>query len=307
MKIIYLGTPDFAVKPLEAILERGYDVVAVISQPDKPVGRKREIKPTPVKEFALSKGLKVLQFDKIREHVEEIKLLDADIMVTCAYGQILSEQIIDATKYGIYNIHASLLPLYRGASPISEAILNGDKTTGVTIMKTEIGIDSGDIVNVSETPIGEDETCGQLFDRLSLIGANLICNTLALIEKGEATFTKQEHEKATFCKMIKKEDAKINWNDDADKILRMVRAYNPSPIAFTFFKGKMLKIYSAEYSAMVGTAGQVVSADKKGGLVIACKNGAISVKEVQLEGAKRMSYVDFVQGRKLLVGDIADL
>lgn len=307
MKIIYLGTPDFAVKPLEAILERGYDVTAVISQPDKPVGRKREIKPTPVKEFALSKGLKVLQFDKIREHVEEIKSLDADIMVTCAYGQILSEQIIDATKYGIYNIHASLLPLYRGASPISEAILNGDKTTGVTIMKTEIGIDSGDIVNVCETPIGEDETCGQLFDRLSLIGANLICDTLALIGKGEATFTKQKHEKATFCKMIKKEDAKINWNDDADKILRMIRAYNPSPIAFTFFKGKMLKIYSAEYSAMVGTAGQVVSADKKGGFVIACKNGAISVKEVQLEGAKKMSYVDFVQGRKLLVGDIADL
>lgn len=307
MKIIYLGTPDFAVKPLEAILERGYDVVAVISQPDKPVGRKREIKPTPVKEFALSKGLKVLQFDKIREHVEEIKALDADIMVTCAYGQILSQQIIDITKYGIYNIHASLLPLYRGASPISAAILNGDKTTGVTIMKTEIGIDSGDIVNVSETPIGEDETCGQLFDRLSLIGAKLICETLGLIESGKATLKKQEHERATFCKMIKKEDAKIDWNEDAEVVLRMIRAYNPSPIAYTFFKGKMLKIFSAEYSSLTGRAGQVVSADKKDGLVIACKSGAIFIKEVQMEGAKRMSYSDFVQGRKLVVGDVADL
>lgn len=307
MKIIYLGTPDFAVKPLEAILKRGYDVVAVISQPDKPVGRKREIKPTPVKEFALSKGLKVLQFDKIREHVEEIKALDADIMVTCAYGQILSQQIIDVTKYGIYNIHASLLPLYRGASPISAAILNGDKTTGVTIMKTEIGIDSGDIVNVSETPIGEDETCGQLFDRLSLIGANLICETLELIENGKATLKKQEHERATFCKIIKKEDAKINWNEDAEVILRMIRAYNPSPVAYTFFKGKMLKIFSAEYSSLTGQAGQIVSADKRSGLVIACKSGAIFIKEVQMEGAKRMAYSDFVQGRKLVVGDVADL
>lgn len=307
MKIIYLGTPDFAVKPLEAILNNGYDVVAVISQLDKPFGRKREIKPTPVKEFALSKGIKVLQFEKIKEHIDEIKELNADIMVTCAYGQILSQQIIDVTKYGIYNIHASLLPLYRGASPISSAILNGDEETGVTIMKTEAGVDSGDIVNVCKTAILKDETCGQLFDRLSEMGASLICETLALIEKGEATFTKQDHEKATFCKMIKKEDAKIDWNDDADKILRMIRAYNPSPIAFTFFKGKMLKIYSAEYSSMAGLAGQVVSADKKGGLVIACKNGAVSLKEVQSEGAKRMSYSDFVQGRKLVVGDIADL
>ena len=306
MKIIYLGTPDFAVKPLKAIVENGFDVVAVISQPDKPVGRKREIKPTPVKEYALSQGIKVLQFEKIREHAEEIKSLNADIMVTCAYGQILSQEIIDITKYGIYNIHASLLPLYRGASPIAAAILNGDKQTGVTIMKTEAGVDSGDIVEVEKTDILENETCGQLFDRLSEIGANLIVKVLPKLENGVATFTKQDNNQATFCKMIKKQDALINWNLPAENILRMVRAYNPSPIAYTYFNGKMLKIYSAEISQEQGVAGTVLKSDKSG-FIVACGKNSLSLKEVQAEGGKKMLYSDFVLGRKVIAGDCAEL
>lgn len=306
MKIIFLGTPDFAVKPLKAIVENGFDVVAVISQPDKPVGRKREIKPTPVKEYALSQGLKVLQFEKIREHAKEIKSLNADIMVTCAYGQILSQEIIDITKYGIYNIHASLLPLYRGASPITASILNGDKQTGVTIMKTEAGVDSGDIVKVEKTDILENETCGQLFDRLSEIGANLIVKVLPEIENGTATFTKQNNDEATFCKMIKKQDALIDWKLPAENILRMVRAYNPSPIAYTYFNGKMLKIYSAEISQEKGLAGTVLKSDKHG-FIIACGENSLSLKEVQSEGGKKMPYTDFVLGRKVKAGDCAEL
>jgi len=306
MRIIYLGTPDFAVEPLKAIVGSGFNVVAVVSQPDKPVGRKKEIKPTPVKEYALSQNIQVFQFEKISKEYEVLKKLNADIMVTCAYGQILTQEVIDLTPKGVFNIHASLLPKYRGASPIQSVILNGEKETGVTIMKTDIGIDTGDIVSVEKTEILPRETAGELFDRLSKIGSELIVKTLKNIQKGEVVFTPQNNEQASHCKMIFKSDAVIDFNKTAQEVFNKIRGLNPSPIAYTKFNNKMLKIYRAELCEEVGEPGVVLQADKKSGIVIACKDKAIRLLTIQEEGGKQMSAFDFVLGRKIKVGDIAE-
>lgn len=306
MKIIYLGTPDFAVAPLKSIVENGFNVVAVVSQTDKRTGRKRELKPTPVKEYALSQNIPVYQFEKIREEYHVLKELNADIMVTCAYGQILSQDVIDLTPKGVFNIHASLLPKYRGASPIQSVILNGETKTGVTIMKTDIGVDTGDIVSVKEEEILPNETAGELFDRLSIVGSELIVETLKLIEQGKETYTPQDHTKATHSKMIYRQDAFIDFSEDASVILNKVRGYNPSPVAFCKFNGKALKIHKAELVQESGNAGEVIYADRKVGIVIACKTNSIKLLEIQEEGGKQMSAFDYVLGRKIKVGDIAE-
>ncbi len=307
MKIIYLGTPDFAVAPLKKIIENGFEVVAVVSQPDRPVGRKREILPTPVKATAMEYGIPVYQFEKIRNEYEVLKTLNADIMITCAYGQILTREVLDITPKGVYNIHASLLPKYRGASPIQSCILNGDKVTGVTVMKTDIGVDTGDIVLTSQTEIAPQETAGELFERLSVIGGEVIVEALKLIEKGEEKYIKQNEAEATHCKMILKSDCQIDFTLSAQQIINMIRAFNPAPIAFTRFKGKGLKIYRAEQVNCKGEAGEVLFADRQNGLVIGCGENAIKVLELQEEGGKRMSAFDYVLGRKLTQGDKAEL
>ena len=307
MRIIYLGTPDFAVAPLKKIIECGFEVVAVVSQPDRPVGRKREILPTPVKAAAMEYNIPVYQFEKIRNEYEVLKDLKADIMITCAYGQILTREVLELTPKGVYNIHASLLPKYRGASPIQSCILNGDKVTGVTVMKTDIGVDTGDIVLTAQTEITPQETAGELFDRLSVIGGEVIVEALSLIEKGEETYTCQNEAEATHCKMINKADCVIDFNLSAEQIVNKIRALNPAPIAYTRFNGKNLKIYKAEEVNCKGEAGIVLQADKANGLIIACKESAIKVIELQEEGGKRMSAFDFVLGRKLKQGDKAEL
>ena len=306
MRIIYLGTPDFAVAPLKAIVENGFNVVAVVSQTDKRTGRKRELKPTPVKEYALSQNIPVYQFEKIREEYSVLKELNADIMVTCAYGQILNQAVIDLTPKGVFNIHASLLPKYRGASPIQSVILNGETKTGVTIMKTDIGIDTGDIVSVKELEILPTETAGELFDRLSVVGSELIVETLKLIEQGKETYTKQNHEIATHSKMIYKQDAFIDFTEEAEVIYNKIRGYNPSPIAFAKFNDRVLKIYQAEIVEQNGQSGQVLVADHKNGIVVACKTKAIKLITVQEEGGKQMPATAYVLGRKIKVGDIAE-
>ena len=307
MKIIYLGTPDFAVEPLKKIIESGFEVVAVVSQPDRPVGRKREILPTPVKATAMQYNIPVYQFEKIRNEYEVLKTLNADIMITCAYGQILTREVLDITPKGVYNIHASLLPKYRGASPIQSCILNGDKETGVTVMKTDIGVDTGDIVLTAKTEIAPQETAGELFDRLSIIGGEVIVEALKLIEKGEQTFTSQNEAEATHCKMINKADCVIDFTLSAEQIVNKIRALNPAPIAYTKFNGKNLKIYKAEQVLVQGESGVVLQADKNSGLIIGCGENAIKVIELQEEGGKRMSAFDFVLGRKLKQGDKAEL
>ncbi len=307
MRIIYLGTPDFAVLPLKKIIESGFEVVAVVSQPDRPVGRKREIKPTPVKACAIEYGIPVYQFEKIRNEYEELKTLNADIMVTCAYGQILTQEVIDLTPKGVFNIHASLLPKYRGASPIQSCILFGEEKTGVTIMKTDIGVDTGDIVSVAETEILPLETAGELFDRLSVIGSELIVKALKQIERGEDIYTPQNHQMATHCKMINKSDCLLDFSDSAQTIINKIRAFNPAPVAYTKFNGKILKIFSARPSEHEGNAGEVLFCDKQNGLVIACKDKSITVLELQEEGGKRMSAFDYILGRKIKQGDKAEL
>lgn len=304
MKIVFLGTPDFAVPSLKKIFNSKHEILAVVTQPDKPKGRSAVLTYSPVKETALSLGLKVLQYEKISlQGVEELKSLNADIMVTCAFGQILSKAIIDIAPKGIINVHGSLLPKYRGASPIQWSVLNGDKETGITIMQTEVGVDTGDILAVEKTPIGEDETAGELFDRLSEIGADLIVKTLDKIESGDITPIKQDDEKATVVKMLKKQDGAIDWSLSAQEIKNKVRGMNPWPCAFTTLNGKTLKIFSCEISCLNGKIGEVVKADKDG-LTVACGQGSVNLKEIQLEGAKRMSYKDFLLGRRISLGDI---
>ena len=304
MKIIYLGTPEFAVAPLKAIIgSQNHEVVAVVTQPDRPVGRKNIITPPPVKVVALENGIPVFQYEKIRaEGVEDLKSVGADIMITCAYGQILSKEIIDVCPHGIINIHASLLPKYRGAAPIQYAVINGEKTTGVTVMQTEVGLDTGDIIEAFETPISESETAGDLFVRLSNLGAEKICQVLDKIEKGEITPQKQDESKAFVVKTIKKEDALIDFSKSALEIKNLINGMNPWPIAYTFANGKKLKIYRAVTVDASGSVGEVIKADKK--LYIACGDGAIEVLELQEEGGKVMNALSYLNGRKLKVGDL---
>ncbi len=304
MKVIYLGTPEFAVNPLKAILSSDrHQVVGVVTQPDRPVGRKNIITPPPVKVVATENGIPVFQYEKIRvEGVEDLKSLGADIMITCAYGQILSREIIDICPYGIINIHGSLLPKYRGASPIQSAVINGEKTTGITVMQTEEGLDCGDILAVFETPIGEEETSADLFARLSILGAKNICSVLDDIEDGKITPIKQDESQATLVKTIKKEDALIDFSKDALTVKNLINGMNPWPIAFTLKNGKKLKFYRARTAQGNGKAGEVIVADKK--LVIACGNGAVEIGILQEEGGKAMSAQSYLNGRKLKVGDL---
>ncbi len=302
MRIVYLGTPDFAVEPLKRIIENGYNVVAVITNKDKPVGRKQILTAPPVKQFAIEKNIPVLQYDKIRiEGVDELKALNPDIMITCAFGQILSKEILDIPKYGVINIHASILPKYRGASPIHFAILNGEKTTGITIMKTNEGVDTGDIIYQEEIPIADNETCGELFDRLSALGAECIVKTLPSIFDNTAKYVVQDDERATFSKIIRKEMAKIDWNDTAINIVNKVRAFNPAPIAFATFENNPFKIYSAQVYSMKGRSGEILKADTE--LVVGCIDGSVSLKIVQKAGGKMMNIADFLRGNKLVVGE----
>ncbi|HBK01791.1 MAG TPA: methionyl-tRNA formyltransferase [Clostridiales bacterium] len=305
MKLVFLGTPDFAVPSLESIIKSKHEVLAVVTQPDKPVGRKNVLTPSPIKECALRYGLKVLQYNKIRvEGVEDLKNLAPDIMVTCAFGQILSQEIIDIAPRGIINVHASLLPKYRGAAPIQYSVINGDEETGVTIMQTEAGIDTGDILSVEKTPIYPDETAGELFERLSEIGAKLIVETLDKIEAGQITPIKQDETKSTHVKMLTRETGKIDWAKSAKEIKNLVRGTNPWPAAHTILNGKTFKIFAVNAldGEFDGEIGEVLRADKK--LVVKCGQGAVEILEIQAEGGKRMSAQAFNAGRKILKGDI---
>lgn len=304
MKVIFLGTPDFSVPTLKAIIKSHHQLLAVVTQPDKPSGRGERLSYSPVKQVALENNLKVLQYDKIRmQGVDDLKRLAPDIMVTCAFGQILSQEIIDIAPHGIINVHASLLPKYRGAAPIQWSILNGDKETGVTIMQTEAGIDTGDIIAVEKTIISPEETAGELFDRLSFIGAELLVRTLDDIEQGTATFTPQDHSSATHVKMLKKSDGMLDFKNNCETLVNFVRGMNPWPCAFTFLNDKMLKVYKAEKVEDVDDSqyadGQIMFADSKNGLVVKCKNGALRLCVIQIEGKKRMKDTDFVIGQRI--------
>ncbi len=310
MKIVFAGTPSFAVEPLKRILSEGYEVVGVVAQPDKPQGRKGILTPPPVKAFALEKGIPVLQPAKIRGEVEALKALGGEIMITCAYGQILTPAVLDTFPLGVWNIHASLLPRYRGASPIQSCVLAGEKETGVTVMKTGLGqVDTGDMLLSLKTEIGETETYGELAERLSLLGAEAIVKALPTIENGGYELTAQDDAAATLVKKIKKEDAKIDFSLPAGQIVDLVRGMNPEPCAFAELDGARINVFRAERAARPdGTenaaAGEILSDSPKAGFLVACGDGAVKLAEVQAAGGKRMRGCDFLNGRKVKKGQV---
>ena len=313
MKILFAGTPDFAVAPLKNIIENGFEVVGVITQTDKPQGRKGILTPPPVKAFALQQGLPVLQPEKIREHIDEVKAFGADVLVTCAYGQILTQAVLDLFPMGVWNIHAGLLPKYRGASPIQSCIVNGESKTGVSVMKTELGLDCGDILLVEETPIAETETYGELSDRLSLLGAELIVRALRLLESGNYTLTPQGEEGVGVVRKISKDHAKIDFNKPVKEVVDLIRGMNPAPVAYAELDGNKINLYRAERATLTdeenallenAACGEVLSDKPKRGLLIKCADGAVKILEAQAPGGKRMSGGDFINGRKAKKGQV---
>lgn len=300
---MYLGTPQFAVKPLQRLLEIGADVVAVITNPDKPVGRKHILTPPPVKVLAQSCGIPVYQYKSIRkEGVDDLISLKPDLMITCAFGQILSREILDIPRLGVYNIHGSLLPKYRGASPVQSAILNGEKVTGITVMKTEEGIDTGDMLFSESIDIPDDCTAGELFDTLSDLGADCIERAVNMLESGNYTLTPQNDALATHTGMITKEQAFCDFGGSATEFVNKVRAYNPSPVAYTLLDGQPLKIYRAAVVDKSGIKGEVLTAD--GELVVACEQGAVRLITVQKAGGRAMESAEFLRGQRIERGSI---
>lgn len=303
MKIVFAGSPGYAVPALEALFKE-YGVAAVITQPDKPFGRKKTLAPTPVKSRAAELGLPVYDFAKIREHVNELKNLAADIMVTCAYGQLLTEEVLACFPKGVWNLHASLLPRFRGASPIQSAISAGETHTGVTVMKTELSLDTGGILLVKRCEIG-DMTCGELSKKLSSLSAEAAVEAVALIQSGQTQLLVQDEAKATLCKKVNKADGKINFSSSSEHICRLIRAFNPEPLAYCMQGGNVLNILRAQSFDAQGEIGAVICADKRG-IAVGCGGGAILIEELQPAGGKKMSAADYVNGRKIKAGDILD-
>lgn len=325
LNIVFMGTPDFAKESLKAIYEAGHNILAVVTNPDKPKGRGMKLIPSPVKEYALEKKLKIYQPLKVRNNIEfldEIKNLKPDVICVVAYGKILPKELLDIPRLGCINVHGSLLPQYRGAAPIQWAVLNGDKETGITTMYMDVGMDTGDMVLKEKVEIGENETTGELWDRLSKIGANLLVKTLKQIEDGIAPREKQG-ENFTLAPMLSKEMAKINWDEmDAIKIKNLVRGLNPIMGAYSNLDGKKVKFWKVnvvsvndlikkfpeleEYTyRMKGLApGTVLFSDEKNGLYINANGGIIEVLEIQGENAKKMSINDYLRGNKIQAGSI---
>ncbi len=312
MNIIFMGTPDFARDSLEAIYNARHHILAVVTNPDKPKGRGMKMLASPVKEFALEHNLPVYQPVTVKnnaEFIEEMKALQPDLICVVAYGKILPKEILDIPPYGCINVHASLLPKYRGAAPIQWAVLNGDTLTGVTTMYMDIGMDTGDMILTKEVSIGENETTGELWDRLSKIGGELLSETIKQIEENTAPRIPQGND-FTMAPMLSKEMAKIDWRTKTSKeVKNLVRGLNPIMGAYTMYQGKKIKLWNIEIvdNIQVDQAqqpGQILIADDKQGLYIKTIDGVIKVLEIQGENAKRMSTQDFLRGNKMEVNEI---
>ncbi|MBQ7580157.1 MAG: methionyl-tRNA formyltransferase [Clostridia bacterium] len=301
MRVVFMGTPSFAVPCLEALIENDFDVVGVFTQPDKPVGRKRIITPPEVKLKAIENDIDVYQPEKLRDErvFETIKSLDPELIVVVAYGKILPKQILEFPKYGCINIHGSLLPKLRGAAPIQWSVINGDKFAGVTAMRMDEGLDTGDMILQKKVEIDPDETAGELYDRLSFVGAQALIETIELLEKGEAEYEKQVDALSTYAPLLDKEMSVIDWNDNALSIYNKIRGLSPWPIAHTFYDGKKLKIYKARIvEGSSGKPGEALESKKR--LIVACGEGAIEILNLQLEGKKAMDASVFLAGNKIL-------
>ena len=307
MKVVFMGTPDFAEVSLEKLYNNGYEIIAVVTNPDRPKGRGMKLVESPVKEFAVSKNLPVYQPLKIKkneEFINQIRKLEPDFICVVAYGKILPQELLDIPKYGCINVHGSLLPKYRGAAPIQWAVLNGEKTTGVTTMYMDAGMDTGDMILKEEVMIGEDETTGELWERLSNIGGELLVKTLKDIENGTAPRQKQSGD-FSIAPMLDKKMAKIDWESKtAQEIKNLVRGLNPILGAYTFLNGKKIKFWKVEVAPDIGDIkifknGTVLISDEKDGIYIKTKNGILKVIEIQAENSKRMLVQDFLRGNKI--------
>lgn len=301
MRVVFMGTPDFAVPTLERIIQDGHEVIAVVTQPDKTRDRGMKLQYSPVKECALKHNIQVMQPDRIKkdiEFIEKYKALKPDVTVVVAFGQILPKDILEAPKYGAINVHGSLLPNYRGAAPIQWAVINGDKVTGVTTMYMDEGLDTGDMILKKELEIGEEETAGELYDRMALLGAEALSETLKLVENGEAKREKQPEE-YTYAPMLTKETGRIDWNRRAEEISSLVRGVNPWPGAYTELNGKKFKISKVAKVEGYGTPGSIISASSKEGLIIATTDGAIELIEIQPENKKKMLAKDYLRGNTI--------
>ena len=308
MKIVFMGTPDFAATSLEALIEANYNIEAVVTNPDRPKGRGMKMLYTPVKEVAISKNIPIFQPEKVRNNedfINIIKEINPDVICVVAYGKILPKEILDIPRYGCINVHASLLPKYRGAAPIQWAILNGDKETGVTTMYMDVGMDTGDMILTEKVQIGENETTGELWDRLSKIGGKLLVETLKQIENGTAPRTPQGND-FTMAPMLDKEMSKIDWeNKTAEEIKNLVRGLNPIMGAYTLLNGKKIKFWKVEVANNIGydednikilRNGTVIISDPRDGIFIKTKKGILRVLEIQGENAKKMPIQDFLRG-----------
>ena len=300
-----MGTPDFAVGTLKELIDNQYDVVAVVTQPDKPKGRGKAVQMTPVKEVAMEHEIPVYQPVKIREEqwIEVLKDLAPDVIVVVAFGQIIPKAILELPRYGCINVHASLLPAYRGAAPIQWAVINGDRVSGVTTMRMDEGIDTGDIIEQAEYELAPDETGGSLFDHLAEVGADLCVHTMAEIEAGRAVYTRQDETLATHVGMLKKQFGKIDWTKPAEEIERLIRGLNPWPSAYTSLNGKTLKIWKASVQpgGDPADAGKIVLADKNS-IGVQTGKDILILQEIQLEGKKRMSVDAFLRGFPVSAG-----
>lgn len=300
MKIVFMGTPDFSAVVFEK-LNSIYPVSAVVTGVDKPVGRKMVLTPCPLKVSALKAGIPVLQYEKVsREGIEDIEALAPDLVITAAFGQILSDRFLSIPKFGVINVHASLLPLHRGASPIQSSMLAGDKATGITIMKTVKEVDAGDMLLKKEIEISPDDYADTLFDKMAILGGEAIVEAVRLIDEGKAVFTPQDHSKATHCVKISKAEGKINFDTTAESLRNFIHAMNPWPSAYTYLSGKLLKVIDLDIIDDNNTElpGTVLKADRQNGIVVKCADKAVRLKLIQLEGKGKVDDLSFLNGNK---------
>ncbi len=310
MKVVFFGTPEYAVPSLQAIINSNHNVVAVVTQPDKPVGRSNKLVPTPVKALALANNIPVFQYDRIRKaDLTELLSIDADIYVTCAYGQILDERILFAKKYGVINLHGSLLPKYRGASPIQCALIGCEEITGVTILKSGVGLDDGPIITSESIDIETSDNAITLFDKLSSLSAKMIVPTLDMIERGEVQYSEQDETLATKCSMFKSEMGIVDFNKPAKEIVGLIKGLADWPNVRITINGVYFKLYNAVVSSVSGEgfeSGQVVLASNKQGLHIKCGEGVVEITELLPINSKKMSAKSYLNGKTIEIGSIVE-
>ncbi len=304
MKILFMGTPDFAVPSLQMLIDSAHEVVGVVTQPDKPQGRKQILTPPPVKALAQKHDIPVHQPTSLKNEalLPLLEETQPDLILVVAYGKLLPKYILEFPQYGCMNIHGSLLPRWRGAAPIQWSVIAGDEFAGVATMKMAEGLDTGDIYLMERTKIGAQETAGELFDRLSQLGAQVLAKTLVQLEQGTLVSIPQDESQATHASMLDKEMAIIDWTKSAQQIDCLIRGLNPWPIALTTLDGTRMKIYAANPETTQGEAGTVLEADTKKGLLVACGTGAIRVLELQMVGGKRMAATDYLRGHAIALG-----